>query len=97
MVREEAKGPQAGQLAAIYFGRCPRGESSLTSDHPGEAAEYAIDVMVEIGGRTNEVLPIDLRDTPHLQAALDLDIAREVAGGAGSLLQSAEAPNSGGK
>ena len=60
-----------GRPAAIDFGRFGRDDSSLVSERPADAAELAVDVRVNVGGRTDAVNPIDLSGEPALRAALE--------------------------
>jgi hypothetical protein len=70
VVREEAKGRLAGQLAAIYHGRFRRDDADLASEFPADAVELAAGARLNIRGRTDEVRPVDLPDERGLRSAL---------------------------
>lgn len=54
----------------IYFGRFDRGQGDLDSEDPGVALDYSRDALMNVGGRTDELRPIDLSDEPGVEMTL---------------------------
>lgn len=69
VVREE----RPGRLSMLYAGRFHRSEARewIEASYPSDFLERAPDSLLEIGGRTNEIRPLDLDDEPRLREALE--------------------------
>jgi hypothetical protein len=77
VIREERSDRHRDKLAAIYAGRFVRGNCDLSAGHPDLEIEYASDALVNKKGRTEEIAPLDLRDEPEVQQALE-QLARDL-------------------
>jgi len=71
VVRREAEGKNAGQLAAIYAGEFSRGGyDGARANAPGRALALAPASMLNLKGKTGQVAPLDLKERPELAALL---------------------------
>jgi hypothetical protein len=71
VVRRETETKGNGQVAAIYFGEFNRaGYEGTTSGDPGKALQLVPGAMLNLKGKTEQVVPLDLNDRPELVALL---------------------------
>jgi hypothetical protein len=72
VIRRETDGKLASQLAAIYVGEFNRTafEGASGSRDPGRALTLAEEPILNLKGKTAQVVPLDLKDQPDLNSLL---------------------------
>jgi hypothetical protein len=71
VIRRETDGKDAGRLAAIYLGEFSRGGyEGASPSAPGRALGLASGAMLNLKGKTEQVVPLDLTERPELAALL---------------------------
>ena len=70
-IRRETDKKHAGELAAIYVGEFDRDRYAVNNHGtPGAAVASAPEAALNLKGKTEQVLPIDLSERPDLQQVL---------------------------